>query len=153
MAVKLPTGVAPQYEKFIIREYQYWTLLLHEDQRYLGRSYAWLRRPGEMQSFFELYPRERDELDRIGAAYESATRKLWQPDLWNDPWLGNEVKSHSGHGHMHLIPRYKEKRIFAGITFFDGRWGRNYAPHAPHKPSEKVLFKIRDAVRDALAGK
>lgn len=154
MTVKLPTGVAPEYEKFIIKEYQYWTLLLHEDQRYLGRSYIWLRRPGKMQSFFELFPQEEFERSRIGASYETVIRKLWQADLFNDVWLGNEIRSHGGHGHMHFIPRYHNKREFAGVTFVDQRFRRgrekNYSPYKKFRPKEEVLFKIRDAIREII---
>ncbi len=31
--------------------------------------------------------------------------------------------------HVHCIPRYKEPRIFEGMTFVDTRWGKNYAPY------------------------
>ncbi len=151
MSVKLPNGILPQYEKFIIKEYQYWVLLLNEDQRYLGRSIVWLRRPGEMQDLFEIHPQEEFELFRIGSNFKSALKKLWQPDLMNYPWLGNFIHEHGGHGHMHLIPRYKEKRDFASTTFTDGRWGQNYAPYTKHRLHDDILAKIRDAIRETLS--
>jgi diadenosine tetraphosphate (Ap4A) HIT family hydrolase len=134
----------------MIKEFQYWTLFLHQDQRYLGRSYIWLRRPGKMQSLFHLHPQEEFEKVRIGARFESATTELWQPDHWNYAWLGNDIDAHGGHGHMHLIPRYKERRVFAKNVFFDGRWKQNYSPYAPLAISKSVLYKIRDALRNAF---
>jgi diadenosine tetraphosphate (Ap4A) HIT family hydrolase len=53
--------------------------------------------------------------------------------------------------HVHIIPRYKDSREFAGVTFKDARWGSNYAPYdKSYVTDESVLFQIRDAIRDEL---
>lgn len=51
--------------------------------------------------------------------------------------------------HVHLIPRYKESRAFAGGIFKDTRWGQNYAPYdKSFHLEESVLFQIRDALKN-----
>jgi diadenosine tetraphosphate (Ap4A) HIT family hydrolase len=140
-----------KYEMNLIKQYQYWAVYLYEDQRYLGRAYAWLVRQGEMQDLFDLYPQEEFELFRIGKSYRRAVGNLWKPDMWNHAWLGNEVEAHAGHGHMHLIPRYASTRTFCGIEFNDERWGKNYAPYRKHKLQCAAHGAIRDAIKISLA--
>ena len=64
----------------------------------------------------------------------------------NYAWLGNDFHLHNGHGHLHLIPRYKTPRSFAGRNFVDDRWGHNYVPYT----QEPAPIEVVDAVRDAL---
>ncbi len=135
-----------EYKGWILKEYKYWTLLLHEEQRYLGRSYVWLLRYGGMQKFSEITDEEYAELRLIIREYEKAIDKIWKPDFMNYAWLGNIFTHHGGHGHLHLIPRYEKEREFAGQNFIDTRWGKNYAPSDKFEVSEEVLEKIRDSI-------
>ncbi|MFZ2555632.1 MAG: hypothetical protein WAX57_02230, partial [Minisyncoccia bacterium] len=116
-----------EYEGFKIREYPCWTLYLHSNQYYLGRCYAWLKRDGDMQRLSDLTCEELFELHgSVLPGYESAVGRLWSPDHMNYAWLGNHVHAHKGHGHMHLIPRYKRPVLFSRHEFSDGQWGQNY---------------------------
>mgnify|MGYP001609300747 CR=1 FL=1 len=83
--------------------------------------------------------------------YEKAIDHLWRPDHMNYAWLGNESHVHQGHGHMHLIPRYKHPVLFAGLEFHDDQWGKNYAPYPKLGLPQSTLFMIRDALRKELA--
>ncbi|TSC61807.1 MAG: Uncharacterized protein Athens041674_653 [Parcubacteria group bacterium Athens0416_74] len=139
------------YTKWILKEYQHWTLLLHDEQRYLGRSYVWLVREGGMQRFSEISDEEAAELRGILREFESALKQLWNPDFMNYAWLANLFHEHGGHGHMHLIPRYKEARNFANTEFVDGRWGKNFSPSEPFEVEEDILVQIRDAMKAHLA--
>ena len=138
------------YKRWILKEYKYWTLVLHDDQRYLGRAYVWLLREGEMQRFSELEDAESTELKFISREYERVLEELWKPDFMNYAWLANLFNLHSGHGHLHLIPRYKDERTFADTIFVDGRWGENYTPHEEFKPSEDIMLHICDILRNKL---
>ena len=140
----------PQYKQFIVKEYKHWTLLIHDDQRYLGRAYVWLVREGGMQRLSEITDEESAELRIVIREYEDSMKNLWNPDFMNYAWLANLIAQHGGHGHLHLIPRYKEPRMFAGIEFTDGRWGKNYSPYEHFKPEQDVLFQIRDALKSAV---
>lgn len=112
------------YEQFVVKKYNHWTLQIEEKQRYLGQAVAWLDREGDMQRLFSLTEEEREELwEKVLPDYENIIEKLWQPDHMNYAWLGNYFHMHNGHGHMHLIPRYKTPRSFEGKEFVDERWG------------------------------
>lgn len=143
-------SIDPRYIPWVIKEYQYWTILLHEEQRYLGRAYVWLVREGEMQRFSGLTDEEYTELQMVIREYEKALGTLWSPDFMNYAWLANYFHEHGGHGHMHLIPRYKGERVFADTTFVDGRWGKNFVPNEEFKPAEGTLLRIRDALKSAI---
>lgn len=140
------------YEHLVLKRYRHWTLFLHENQHYLGRAYAWLNRHKDMHRLSKITKAERDELfDTVLPEYERAVEKLSSPDFMNYPWLGNEFVSHGGHGHLHLIPRYQDPVLFAGRTFTDGRWGKNYAPYPKTKTPKAVVEKIRDALKKNLS--
>lgn len=144
-------SIDPEYVPQIIKEYRYWTLSIHDSQRYLGRSYVWLVREGGMQRFSEITDEEMAELRTVMREYEAAIGKLWQPDFMNYAWLANLFHQHGGHGHLHLIPRYASPRTFEGIEFVDDRWGQNGQPATPFPLSEELVFKIRDALKAAIA--
>jgi diadenosine tetraphosphate (Ap4A) HIT family hydrolase len=139
------------YTKWIIKEYKYWTLLLNDDQRYLGRAYVWLVREGGMQRFSEVSDDEYSELRIVMYEYEQVLKELWNPDFMNYAWLANLISEHGGHGHLHLTPRYKDTRAFASIKFTDGRWGKNFSPSEEFKPSEEILVQILHAVKEKIS--
>ena len=65
------------YTKLIIKEYKCWTLLLNDDQRYLGRAYVWLVREGGMQRFSEITDEEYAELRTVMREYERALNRTF----------------------------------------------------------------------------
>lgn len=136
-------SIDPVYAPFIVNEeYTHWTLLIHEDQRYAYRCYAWLVRPGEMQDLADLSFFEREELSDVMRDWKEALARIRKPDLINWCWLGNGVELHGGHGHMHFIPRYRD----------DGRWGKNYAPYEPLRLTDLELLRRRDALQQLILG-
>jgi diadenosine tetraphosphate (Ap4A) HIT family hydrolase len=139
------------YVKWIIKEYKYWTLLLNEDQRYLGRACVWLVREGGMQRLSQITDEESAELRLVMREYERAAEELWHPDFMNYAWLANLIHEHGGHGHLHLVPRYKDARTFAGVEFIDGRWGKNFSPSEEFKPAENILIEIRDTLKEKIS--
>jgi len=135
-----------QYEKFLIKEYKYWKLYLHENQFYLGRVYIWAKRENALD-FFDISNEEIKEYFKIGKELKKAFDKLFQPDLYNYATLGNVAH----HLHTHFIPRYKTKRELFGINFKDKNFGENYAPYdKKFKVPEEFLMKLRDLLRAEL---
>lgn len=139
------------YEQNLVRSYNYWDLFLHPDQRYLGRCYAWVGRDTPMLDLTDLTKSEHDELfKKVIPEWKGAAEFLWRPDLYNYAWLGNGVEEHGGHGHMHLIPRYKHSKTCYKHRFEDMRWGRNYAPYDPFPVSAQLMRVIRDDIKQAM---
>ncbi|OGZ06793.1 MAG: hypothetical protein A3C93_02285 [Candidatus Lloydbacteria bacterium RIFCSPHIGHO2_02_FULL_54_17] len=143
-----------KYRPFILKEYPHWTLLLNERQRYLGRAVAWLARRGKMQKFSGLSQRELLELRRITKEYEAALDAIgWKPDHMNYTMLGNYFHEHEGHGHLHIIPRYRPEHrpVFMGVTFKDDRWGKNCTPETPMAVAPEVITGLVRALKGKLA--
>jgi diadenosine tetraphosphate (Ap4A) HIT family hydrolase len=135
-----------QYDKDIIKKFKHWTLYIHENQCYLGRTYLWANREDALD-FFDMTKEEQSEYFQIGRSLKKAINKLFQPDLWNYATLANVMP----HLHTHIIPRYTNPRTFAGMQFKDERWGMNYAPfNKEFKTPEEVLIKIRDAIKEEI---
>ncbi len=138
--------MAVDYERFRIRNYQHWTVYLHENQYFLGRVYIWSKRPS-LIDLMDTTPEEWEELHKIGGEVRRGLTRAFAPDLFNWASLGNL----SRRCHMHVIPRYEEPRVFGGVTFVDRRWGKNYAPYDyDFKVDEQTLFEIRDAIAAML---
>lgn len=142
-------SIDPAYVPLIIREYTHWTLLVHENQNYLGRTVLWFVHEGKMQRFSDLKMSELVELRMLTKQIEQALYELWRPDHMNYAWLGNLFSEHQGHGHMHLIPRYASPRIFRRHEYTDSTWGTGDKAPA-YKPDQEELFAIRDAIKEAL---
>ena len=143
-----------RYQPFVLKHYRYWTLLLNERQRYLGRAVAWHLRPGSMQRFSALSQRELVELRHITRQYEGVLNEMgWKPDHVNYAMLGNFFHEHDCHGHLHIIPRYRPRAnppAFMGITFEDDRWGKNYTPETTANIPARVLAELVRILKEKL---
>lgn len=140
-------GKAMDYEKLKIKSYKHWDLYLHENQCYLGRVFLQLKEGEVAEDFLSIEGEVRDEFFQIGKEVKAALKTLFKPDKMNYAALSNT----SPVIHMHIVPRYKEMREFAGIVFKDTRWGQNYAPYdRSFVLAESILFEIRDALREKL---
>ena len=142
----IPVLKAMDYEQFKIKSYNHWDLYLHENQCYLGRVFVLLK--GEnVEDFLAIDEETREEFFLIGKQVKKALKTLFQPDKMNYAALSNT----SPVIHVHLIPRYKETREFAGKVFKDERWGKNYAPYDySFFLEEETLFQIRDTIGKKL---
>lgn len=130
-----------------IKDYRYWSLLLHDNQSYLGRCILVLRRE-PVHFLVDTFPEEHDELFVILGEWQEALTKLWQPDWWNYAQLGNSIPQL----HFHLIPRYKEPREFERKKFVDERWGHNYSPTPKAEFRPEILQAVTKAIKDNLPG-
>ncbi|MEK7510648.1 MAG: hypothetical protein AAB582_00215 [Patescibacteria group bacterium] len=141
------------YRRWKITEYEHWALYLNpSDQTLLGRSYAWLsKRHVDRMSMSELMSDELGELVyAVLRDYEQAVKRCW-PGVTtvNAEWLGNTTTHHRGHGHLHLIPRYRGKVDFAGVKFIDPDHEKRRTS-ARIEVSDDVLEQIRFSLKSAL---
>jgi diadenosine tetraphosphate (Ap4A) HIT family hydrolase len=135
------------YEQLKIKSYKYWDLDLHENQCYLGRAFVQLKEAEGVDDFLAIDGDVRDEFFLIGQEMKAALKTLFKPDKMNYAALSNT----SSVIHVHIVPRYKESREFAGLIFKDSRWGQNYAPYdKSFVIDQDVLFQIRDAIKEQL---
>ncbi len=133
-------------ENLVIASFRFWTLFLHENQSHLGRVYLSATRESAVD-FFEMNEEETAEFHLLGNKIVAVLRDLFHPDLMNYASLGNRFR----HLHVHFIPRYQGERIFHGVTFFDKKWGQNYAPYdKDFKISEDCLMSVKDAILSSL---
>lgn len=140
-------GDRVDYAQLKIKSYRHWDLYLHENQCYLGRVFVLLREDEQAEDFLAIEGEAREEFFQIGREVKAALKALFQPDKMNYAALSNT----SSAIHVHLIPRYREERVFEGIVFKDARWGQNYAPYdRSFAIEEAVLFKIKELLLETL---
>ena len=133
-------GYHVDYEQLKIKSYKHWDLYLHENQCYLGRVFVLLKDDEGVDDFLGIEGEVRNEFFSIGEDVKSALKTLFHPDKMNYAALSNT----SPVIHVHIVPRYKEPRTFAGMIFKDDRWGQNFAPYdKSFAVEEPILLQIR----------
>ncbi len=124
--------------------YERWRVYVSWNQDYLGKCLIALRRHEE--DLLSVTAEERDGLWQAAGRVREAVGRLFAPDHWNYQVLGNSVR----HVQMHLTPRYREPREFAGQRFVDGHWGTWPHPTEGGGP-EEMLRQLAEALRRELA--
>ncbi|OIO49691.1 MAG: hypothetical protein AUJ36_01790 [Parcubacteria group bacterium CG1_02_41_26] len=109
-----------KYEQNKIKDYQHWTVYVHENQSYLGRCVIACKR-AKADDLANASQEELLEFLRIINELKNALQKAFQTDWFNYSFLGNADQ----HLHCHFIPRYQTERVFEGIVFKDELWGHN----------------------------
>ncbi len=130
--ITMPDRLRP----YIVLDNDCWTLILNDNQATLGRVFCYLKRAET--DVTALTPDERESLWAFLAEAKTALTALFAPDHFNFMFLMNM----DAHVHMHLYPRYRSPREFAGQTFTDDHFGGHYDPQQTRA--------IDDAARDAL---
>lgn len=97
----------------LIKEYNYWKLLVRNRNTTLGNCVAITKR--HMENFSDIAPEEMTEFAQVVKDIERALKQCFSYDKIN--WLMLMMKDK--HAHFHIIPRYQTPRNFAGIEWID----------------------------------
>ena len=131
------------FEKLIVSKGKFWDIKIHHSQNCLGRCLLWYK-GNKDKDLLEISKEERDELWELSKKIKTALINLFNPDKFNYLCSGSRTK----HLHIHIYPRYSEKREFNGIIFEDIHWG-NFTT-AVNEVEEALLFKIRDVLKKEI---
>ncbi len=133
------------FSKNLVKSFNFWDVLVHENQGFLGRCVVWCKREDALD-LADATTEEREELFAILHDLREATKQIFQPDWFNYAFLGNEMR----HLHGHFIPRYAKPRTFMGVTFEDVDYGYNWKTDPNFVTSEAVLNAVRDRLGKSL---
>jgi diadenosine tetraphosphate (Ap4A) HIT family hydrolase len=125
----------------LVGTWEHWHVVVNHNQNYLGKIMLVLRR--HATDVTALMPAEQAELWRLLGEAKTALLGAFQPDHFNYAFLMNL----DAHVHLHIIPRYAQPRVFAGMTFTDGRLGEHYdlgSQIVPVALREAVALLLRD---------
>jgi diadenosine tetraphosphate (Ap4A) HIT family hydrolase len=139
----------PKHDE-VIHEGHFWRIIVNPNQNLLGRCFIALKR--HEQDLFRLSPAEMTELWRLAANVRQALRELFQTDHFNYAFLGNSDR----HLHLHIVPRYRGTRFFAGLVFDDKAWGHHYdliPRRVPPEVAHQLVAALRERLRPFLATK
>ena len=89
----------------------HWRIMLNWNQDRLGKCFLVLDRHEE--DVCNLTREERDDLWDCLRAVNDALAACFRPDHFNYMFLMNQ----DAHAHLHVVPRYRTPRAFAGIAF------------------------------------
>lgn len=130
-----------------LKEYQHWHVRVAPCQHTLGAMIISTKR--HTVGLSTVTRDELLELQEIQKELERALTTLFQPDRFNYIQMGNVVT----HLHLHLVPRYREPRTFAGKQWEDRAFVETpylAPPLKQEKDGEGAIVAIRSAVVGAL---
>lgn len=132
-------------KEYLILEREYWKVVLHPDQYYLGRSVIISKTKHEHLSQFEL-----DEIKEFFEIIKDLEKSLIKNFNWtclnNDAYKKvNEDKEKIFH--LHLRPRYSHPVVLKGYTFIDHNFGHHYERKTDEKVSEELMTFIVDCIK------
>lgn len=129
-----------------------WRVELNPNQQHLGRTFVGLRE--HKSSLSDLSTKEFLEFRRIVNALEIGARAAFSPDLFNWMCLMNNAKrdEQEPHVHWHMVPRYRGPVEFAGHTYTDSAWPRQYntGPDESYFPNLDGIKQITAAIRRGI---
>lgn len=129
----------------ILAENAHWTLILNENQATLGRVYFALKR--HETDVTALSPAEVSALWEFAGQAKGVLETLFAPDHFNYLFHMNLTP----HAHMHIYPRYKTPREFAGQVFEDAQFGEHYDPQAVRTLDAATEQRLMAALQSAMA--
>tara|TARA_Y100000310_G_C20587374_1_gene766177 strand:- start:751 stop:1173 length:423 start_codon:yes stop_codon:yes gene_type:complete len=130
-----------------VKKFNFWTICLHDVQYYLGRCRVFLNRKAIEDELTSVSEEEWTELKIILKNLRKVLAELFEPDRVTYATYGNRVKQF----HIHVVPRYKTKRVFGEVEFLDENWGRNHSPYNRNfKISTEVMKKIKKLIKENL---
>lgn len=138
--------MADEYAHNIVKEYEFWTVYVHEDQGFLGRCVVWCKREDALDLALAT-PQEQQELFQVLRELRSVVGKEFGATWFNYSFLGNVDR----HLHGHFFPRYQQPVEFAGIRFEDLDYNTNPSKTGTTNiVSDEVRTAIRDRLREVL---
>lgn len=126
-------------EDLLIIQTEYWRWSLRPLQCTLGAGILSLKRPAESMS--ELTPEEGSDLIVITKIIESTLKKAFGMEKMNYIML----MMVDYHIHYHVVPRYSQEKLFAGVNFKDLGW-----PKPPVLDAEAVDIQVLHEIKDYL---
>eukprot|EP01088_Endostelium_zonatum_P014858 TRINITY_DN3406_c0_g1_i1.p1 TRINITY_DN3406_c0_g1~~TRINITY_DN3406_c0_g1_i1.p1 ORF type:complete len:151 (+),score=31.32 TRINITY_DN3406_c0_g1_i1:250-702(+) len=134
-----------KYAKYLIKEFNLWSLFIQENQSYLGRCVIWCKRAKALD-LTDATEEEQKELFEVIKIAKDALTKAFNPDWFNYAFLGNET----AHLHCHLIPRYKRTIQIQNVNFEDKNWGHNYITDPNFIISEELLQDLKNKIKQHI---
>ena len=130
----------------LIKKFNLWKIIINENQYYLGRIVLGLNRHEE--DFLNISPNEKEKMFVLLQKIANMLKRCFNPDKLNYAVLMNQDK----HVHMHIIPRYKKKRVLESFTFVDENFGHNPFQQNIHsfKLEKRIFNKIIEQLKNAL---
>jgi len=119
--------------------FEHWRVVVNHNQNKLGKCMICLKRHDE--DICNLSEDEIRELWSIIRNLKAVLISCFQPDHFNYAFLMNQ----DAHVHLHVIPRYRGKRTFAGVEFQDNDDITNQK--LPEETQRQIVAVLRNAIQ------
>ncbi len=123
----------------LIKEYKHWKLLVRNCNTTLGNCVAITKR--HLENFSEITSEEMEDFTQVVKDVEKSLKQSFSYNKINYQMLMMKDK----HVHFHIIPRYSDKRSFAGIEWVDEGWPK-LPPTKKPEVSKEALQQIKKEI-------
>ena len=129
-------------EELLIKEFNYWVVLLREKQQTLGDAVILLKE--EKPSISLATEQEFAEFPLVVEWYEKKCKELFGAEKFNY----NCAMMKDNYVHFHAFARYSDKRTFADMEWLDVDWPRPIKNAVPVEFTEKVRDSLLVAFKN-----
>ena len=133
-------------EDNLISRYLNWTIYLHENQYYIGRTIVASNKHG-FEDILSLNESEWLELKSILDKITKTVKRSYSADSVNYIVLQNKNKNHF---HIQIIPRYKKEFKICEDTFMDENYGKSPIPTPEKQINKETKARIIKLLSEAL---
>ena len=136
--------------KDLIFETKYWKIILSDDQTYLGRCSAVLKR--KCGDLAEVAEDEMLDFLNLIKIFESKVRHVFGAKMFNWTCLMNGAYQKTPPDpqvHFHVRPRYDKEIVFISEKFIDTDFGHHYIRGTYRILSPDIREKIIEAIKNA----
>lgn len=131
----------------VVAASNFWRIILNRNQNLLGKCFLALHR--HLEAVPELSPTEWTDLHKQLSRTTELLTFAFSPNHFNYSFLQNQDR----HIHLHIIPRYKELRRFAGVEFSDPDYPGHYSVPAQARHLTQVqLMALAKHLQRIFAG-
>jgi len=134
------------WEKFgkpemVIKEFEYWTVLVRPKQVTLGSAVIVLNE--HRLSFGELLPEEGTEIPNVIRWFEDKCEKVFSPEKFN--YIAAMMKDN--HVHFHAFPRYSKEKDWGNMIWKDSYWPLVIG-FEPTTSDKEIIMSIQNILSD-----
>jgi diadenosine tetraphosphate (Ap4A) HIT family hydrolase len=116
----------------VVEESRYWTIAVNLNQNLIGRLILVLNRDAEAVT--AVSSPEWSDLHREIARTRRALNVIFEPDQYNYAFLMNQ----DAQVHLHVVPRYADRRTWSGAQFEDIHYGELFGGDQRYLPAGQL---------------
>ncbi|PIN80668.1 hypothetical protein COV16_00465 [Candidatus Woesearchaeota archaeon CG10_big_fil_rev_8_21_14_0_10_34_8] len=131
----------------LIKEYNHWKLLIRNRNSTLGNCVVIIKR--HIENYSDITEEEMKEFTQVVKDTENSLKEAFKYDKIN--WM--MLMMNDKHVHYHVLPRYANKKYFAGLEWEDNAWPSMAKIFTERKDEldQEILNQIKEEIKKHIS--